>query len=230
MTEIEANYRQVLANIGRIARENRRSPRDVSVVAVSKGVHAGQVAALAKLGHKCFGENRVIEGVRKMEAVGDPGLQWHMIGRIQTNKIRYLCHYRLIHSLDRWPLAEKMDSFALKRGLVFNCLVQVNIASDTAKAGIDPAEIGDFIAALAACKGLRVWGLMTITALEAERELTRHWFETLAALFNQLQQAALPGNAQMKWLSMGMSGDYDLAVAAGANLVRIGSAIFQRKE
>lgn len=228
--EIEANYRQVQAEIERIARKCGRRPRDINLVAVSKGVPAADIDTVAGMGQTCFGENRIVEGVGKMDAVAATGLSWHMIGRIQSNKIRYLPRYNLIHSLDRWALAEKMDAFATRRNLRFNCLVQVNVAADPAKAGISLAETDDFLAAAAECKGLRILGLMTITARTAERDLTLRWFEALAAKFHSLRQRSPSGNIELKWLSMGMSGDYDLAIAAGANLLRIGSAIFRREE
>lgn len=228
--QIEANYRQLQAEIERIARKCRRRSGDISLVAVSKGMPATDIDTVARMGQPCFGENRIVEGIGKMDAVTVSGLSWHMIGRIQSNKIRYLPRYSLIHSLDRWSLAEKMDAFAIKRNLRFNCLVQVNVAADPAKAGIGLEETDDFLAAAADCKGLRILGLMTITALEAERNLTLSWFEALAGKFYSLRQQSLPGDMKMKWLSMGMSGDYELAIAAGATLLRIGSAIFKRGE
>lgn len=165
-----------------------------------------------------------------MAAVANENLRWHLIGRIQTNKIKDISPFSLIHSLDRWDLAVKMGEYAAKKGISFAYLLQVNVAADPAKTGIAMNEVDDFIADAASFAGIRLKGLMTITALEAPAAQTRAWFGSLADKYKALSQGRLPGNAKMQWLSMGMSGDFELAVAAGANMVRVGSAIFAAED
>lgn len=227
--DVEANLKAVRERIARAAVAAGKKPEDITLVAVSKLASPEAVKALATAGHQDFGENRVQDGRNKMTAVGND-LRWHLIGRIQTNKVKYIHPFYLIHSLDRWELAEKMSQYALKSGIQFQCLVQVNVAADPAKAGIGLEEVDDFLAAASGLGGIGLRGLMTITALDADSRQTRAWFDNLAAKFNILARQQLPKNVGMDWLSMGMSGDFELAVAAGANIVRVGSAIFAEED
>ena len=223
--DVAANLKAVRKRIARAAATAGKKPEDITLVAVSKLASPEAVKVLAAAGHQDFGENRVQDGRNKMAAVGCD-LRWHLIGRIQTNKVKYIPPFYLIHSLDRWELAEKMSQYALKKGIQFQSLVQVNVAADPAKAGIGLEEVEDFLAAAAGLGGICLRGLMTITALDADSSQTRAWFDNLAAKYNTLARQKLPGNVSMDWLSMGMSGDFELAIAAGANIVRVGSAIF----
>lgn len=226
IVDLAKNMRIVEAKIASAAKKAGRNPKTISIVAVSKQASSEAVAGLAALGYKDFGENRVQEGRKKIALAADDTLRWHLIGRIQTNKISQIAPFFLIHSLDRWHLAEKMSAYAAARAFRFPCLLQVNVAGDPAKAGIALPEIDDFIGGIADLNGLALEGLMTITALDADSAQTFSWFSALATKFTALAGQTLPENARMRWLSMGMSGDYELAVAAGANMLRIGSAIF----
>lgn len=218
------NLIRVKAKIARAAVSAGRKPEDITLVAVSKYAGLDAVNTLAASGQLDFGENRIQDGLEKLQA--NPNLRWHLIGRIQTNKVKYISPFYLIHSLDRWDLAEKMADFAEKKKVEFQCLLQVNVAADPAKAGIGVEEAEDFLARISLLNGLRIRGLMTITALNAGRAETQAWFETMASLFKYLRGQMLPGNISMDWLSMGMSDNYEMAIAAGSNLVRVGSAIF----
>lgn len=230
MINVVQNLALVKERVVKAATAAGKAPEEITLVAVSKRASATAVQALVAAGHRDFGENRVQEGRNKITAISDENLRWHLIGRIQTNKIKYLPSFSLIHSLDRWELAEKMSSYALNKGMDFQCLLQVNVAADPAKAGILLNEVNDFIEGVSRLGGITLRGLMTITALDASVEQTREWFETLAGRFAYLSQGSLPKNTEMKWLSMGMSGDFELAIAAGANMVRVGSAIFAGKD
>lgn len=218
------NLIRVKDKIAQAAISAGRKPEDITLVAVSKYAGLDAVNTLAASGQLDFGENRIQDGLEKLQA--NPNLRWHLIGRIQTNKVKYISPFYLIHSLDRWDLAEMMAEFAGKKKVEFQCLLQVNVAADPAKAGVRVEEAEDFLARVSLLSGLRVRGLMTITALDAGRAETQAWFETMASLFNYLKGRMLPGNVSMDWLSMGMSDDYEMAIAAGSNLVRVGSAIF----
>lgn len=227
--KLKSNYELVKARIARAAVATGRDPDDIALVAVSKYASAQAVAALVSAGQLDFGENRVQEGLAKVEAIANPQVRWHLIGRLQTNKIKYISPFYLVHSLDRWNLAVKMSEYARNKGIEFKCLVQVNVANDSAKAGVALDEVDDFIHGVADLGGIGIRGLMTITALDAEREETKAWYKSMAAKYSQLRGQSLPQGVRMDWLSMGMSADYDLAITAGANLVRVGSAIFVEK-
>ena len=227
--DLAKNIGLVEAKIATAAKKTGRTLKDISLVAVSKQASPEAVIALAKMGYRDFGENRIQAGREKMAAVANDSLRWHLIGRIQTNKIAQIPPFHLIHSLDRWSLAEKMSAYGAKKGVSFPCLLQVNVAEDAAKAGIGLAEVDDFIEALGKLPGLTLKGLMTITAYGANSSQLFTWFSALAAKFAALKTTNLPGNVTMDWLSMGMSGDYEIAIAAGANMVRIGSAIFLKE-
>lgn len=228
-TELMNNYQEVRARIAGAAVAAGRKPGDISLVAVSKYASSQAVDALVSMGHLDFGENRVQDGLVKVEAIANPHVRWHLIGRLQTNKIKYISPFFLVHSLDRWKLAVKLAEYARDKGIEFKCLVQVNVANDSAKAGMGIDEVEDFIHEVANLGGIGIRGLMTITALDAGREETLAWYKSMAAAYSKLRGQSLPRGVRMDWLSMGMSADYELAIAAGANLVRVGSAIFTVK-
>lgn len=223
------NLEKVKEKIALAAKEAGTDPQDITLVAVSKYASLKAVKELIAAGHRDFGENRVKDGLGKLEAIAEADIRWHMIGRLQTNKLKYISPFYLIQSLDRWDLAVKMSEYARRHELTYQCLVQVNVANDPAKGGIRLEEVEDFLIRVAALEGLSIRGLMTITALDAEEAQTRAWFERMATKFRQLGKQSLPASVRMDWLSMGMSADYEMAVAAGANLVRVGSAIFAAK-
>lgn len=227
--DIVKNYELVKERIARAAIVAGRKPEDIVLVAVSKQASPEAVAALTAAGHLDYGENRVQDGLAKVEAIANSQVRWHLIGRLQTNKIKHISPFHLVHSLDRWNLAVKMAEFARRKGTEFQCLVQVNVANDPAKAGVPLGEAEDFIHEAAGLGGIKIRGLMTITALDAVGEETQAWFESMAAAYNRLGAQSLPPGVTMDWLSMGMSADYELAIAAGANMVRVGSAIFVGK-
>jgi len=224
--DVVGNLCKVKQKIARAAVAAGRKPEDITLVAVSKNASADAVARLVAAGHRDFGENRVQEGLRKMERIARPDVNWHLIGRVQTNKVKYIGSFHLLHSLDRWRLAVKLSEYALRTGQIFRCLVQVNVSEDPAKAGIEITQVDQFLHAVAGLGGISIHGLMTITAVNAEPGQTFQWFKALADKFAQLREGKLPAGAEMKWLSMGMSADFELAIAAGANMVRVGSAIF----
>lgn len=226
MIDVVKNLKRVEERIARAAAESGRDPKEVTLVAISKYTTVEAVEKLAAAGHRDFGENRVQAGLGKLDALANSELRWHLVGRIQTNKIKHISPFFLIQSLDRWDLAEKMSAHALRNDHLFHCLVQVNVAADPVKAGISLEETEEFLNRVGQLEGLRIRGLMTITALDAAPQQTQAWYESLAAEFKRLKESNLPDNARMDWLSMGMSDDFELAISVGANMVRVGSAIF----
>lgn len=216
-----ANISRVRQRLSEAAKKSGRSEQDIKLVAVTKTVPIELIEAAWRAGLTVFGENRVQEALPKIDAL--PEVCWHFIGRLQTNKAREVVgRFDLVQSLDRWKLAEVLQKRAEKINVLQEVLVQVNLAGEEQKGGISPLELEDFLEAVRELPNLRVKGLMTVPPYSANPEEVRPYFRRLAALFKSV---AIPG-VEMKYLSMGMSGDFEVAVEEGANMVRIGSAIF----
>ncbi len=196
------------------------------IIAVTKTVAVEDILPLEKAGITHVGENRVQEIVRKAPYLNEK-FQIHMIGRLQSNKVKYIIDsVCLIHSLDRVSLAKEISYQAEKRSLVMPVLVQVNMAGEAQKGGLSPTEVEDFIDEVKNFPGLLVQGLMAMMPLSGEMEELRPYFKGMRQLFDDLKEKNIP-KVQMKTLSMGMSGDYPIAAQEGATMVRIGSAIFK---
>ncbi len=225
---LRVNLERVLAAVERAARAAGRDPAEVTLVAVGKGVPPDVLARLVALGVADLGENRVQELLGKAGSPGLEAVRWHFVGRLQTNKVRPLLRRigpHLIHSLDRPELALALHREAVLAGRRQPVLVQINVARDPRKAGVPPEEAVPFVRSLAALDGLRVCGLMTVAPLEDAGEAARPWFRALRELAERLRAEGISG-VGMEHLSMGMSGDYEAAVAEGATLVRVGRALF----
>lgn len=172
-------------------------------------------------------ENRVQELERKIPHIREAN--WHLIGRLQTNKVKDIVgRVCLIHSMDRWNLAEEINKRYEQAGLLAPVLIQVNISGEEQKAGVKPGEVKSLLDSIAQLKALRVKGLMTMAPESENAEETRPIFRELYQLKNSLASQTFQ-NVQMEILSMGMSQDYEIAVQEGSNMVRIGSAIFKHK-
>ena len=199
-----------------------RVPR---IIAVSKTMPPEAINPLAELGQWDLGENRVQEMLEKLPLL-HPKFRMHQIGRLQTNKVKYIMNkVCLIHSLDRMELAQEISRQAAKSGLVMDALLQVNIAGEAQKGGIPPKDALAFLKACATLPGLCVKGLMAIMPLTQDTESLRPLFRDMRRLFETLGREAIP-NVAMEELSMGMSQDYLIAAQEGATMVRVGSALF----
>ncbi|UXI69350.1 YggS family pyridoxal phosphate-dependent enzyme [Tahibacter amnicola] len=195
----------------------------VRLVAVSKTQPAAAVRALAALGQRAFGENYVQEALAKQAELADLALEWHLIGPLQSNKCREVAaHFDWLQTLDREKLVGLLDRWRPADRPPLNVLIQVNIDDETSKSGCAPAAVAGLAATIAAAPRLRLRGLMAIPAPLPERERRRAAFARMAGLFEELRRAH-PG---IDTLSMGMSEDFDLAIAEGATMVRVGSALF----
>ncbi|MCQ4165219.1 YggS family pyridoxal phosphate-dependent enzyme [Tahibacter harae] len=212
-TEIQARLRHVAAQHGHPA----------ELLAVSKTKPAAAVRALAALGQRRFGENYVQEALAKQRELAGLDLEWHLIGPLQSNKCREVAeHFDWLQSLDRPKLIAPLARWRPAERGPLNVLIQVNIDDEASKSGCAPAQLPALAAAVAAEPQLRLRGLMAIPAPHADLALRRAAFARMHALYRELQ-AGYPG---VDTLSLGMSEDFELAVAEGANLVRIGSALF----
>ena len=223
--EIAARLADVRARVGRAAVRSGRLPDEVSLVAVSKTVSARLVAAAAAAGQRVFGENRVQEAQGKAAACG-PGIAWHLIGHLQRNKAKTAVRlFDVIESLDSAGLAAELDRRAGEEGRRVRVLVQVKIAEEPTKSGVEQREAPSLIETVARLPNLELVGLMTIPPPPEKAEDSRPWFARLRGLRDRWDGECCPCGT-LRELSMGMSGDYEVAVEEGATIVRVGSVIF----
>ncbi len=208
------------------ARAAARPPEAVRLVAVTKGVSVDAIREATRAGHWIFGENRVQEAVPKIEALAsDPGPTWHLVGHLQTNKVRRAVGlFGLIHSVDSERLARAIEAEAARQGRRQAVLLQVNVAGEPQKSGVPPDDLPALAEAAAGLPHLEVKGLMTVPPLGETPEASRPYFRRLRELARDVARQ-VPALA-MEELSMGMSADFEVAIEEGATLVRVGTAIF----
>lgn len=199
-------------------------PKNVKVVAVSKLQPIAKIRALnLERAHIDFGENYLQEALAKIEELQTLKLRWHLIGSLQTNKVKFLKdHFALIHSIDSLKIAKKISEHAQAIQFRQPVLLQVNVASEDSKSGFTRAEFETHFAELKNLPGLEIHGLMTMPPLQDDAEINRPYFRALAELGRQLQ-SEIPGARE---LSMGTSGDFTVAIEEGATWVRLGSMLF----
>lgn len=223
MTTISSNLQAVLARVDRAARENGRASGAVRLLAVSKTWPAADVREAALAGQRAFGENYVQEGVAKVIELADLGLEWHFIGPLQSNKTRVVAeHFDWVHSIDRLKVAERLAEQRPAALPPLSVCLQVNVSGEATKSGVAPDAVEDLARRVAALPGLRLRGLMAIPAPAADFAAQRLPFRRLREIYEQLRAGGLP----LDTLSMGMSHDLEAAIAEGATLVRVGTAIF----
>lgn len=211
-----------------IASLKQQLPAYCTLVAVSKTQPVDVIMKAYNAGHRIFGENKVQELVSKFEAL-PTDIQWHMIGHLQSNKVKYIASFiHLIHSVDSYKLLAEINKQAIKARRTIHCLLQIHIAKEESKFGFSEAEVLELLhqGALEKLSSIRITGLMGMATNTSDTDQVRDEFRTLKKFYDQLKSMPLPANMEMKELSMGMSGDYKLAVEEGSTLVRIGSAIF----
>ena len=217
---------EVRARIERAARSAGRDPSSVTLVAVSKTFPLAAVRQAYEAGQRDFGENRVQEALQKIAAASDLEIRWHLLGHLQTNKARKAAPaFAMIQSVDSVELLEKLDDAAAESGHSPQLLIQVDLAGEATKFGLPPADVPRLFDAALACRAARVVGLMTLPPLPEISEDARPWFRQLRDLRDGWLASGVPA-AMLRQLSMGMSGDFEVAVAEGATLVRVGTAIF----
>ncbi|MCL6590712.1 MAG: YggS family pyridoxal phosphate-dependent enzyme [Firmicutes bacterium] len=224
---ISDNVRLIQERICSAACRANRSPNDILLIGVTKTIDPERIMLAYDAGVLEFGENKAQELVEKYPKV-QRECKWHFIGHLQTNKVKAVIDkVKLIHSLDRLELAEEIDKRARNLEIIMDALVEVNVAAENSKFGISPDQALEFIKALTRFPNLRIQGLMTIAPQVDNAEEVRPVFRELRQLLDHLKkETAGAPNLDFKYLSMGMSGDYEVAIEEGANMVRIGSAIF----
>ena len=225
--EFQERLDAVLARIERAARRAGRDPGAVTLVAASKTVPVERVLEAVVCGCRIFGENRVQEALGKIDALkSEAEIEWHFIGPLQPNKVRQaIGRFALLHAVDRLEVAERLDRAARERGITQRVLLEVNVSGETTKHGFSPDDLAGAAERMGALAGVRVLGLMTIPPPANKPEDARPYFQRLCELAAQVEALGIPG-VSMKELSMGMSGDFDVAIEEGATMVRVGTALF----
>jgi pyridoxal phosphate enzyme (YggS family) len=214
----------VRARIAAAAQRSGRDAASVTLVGITKGVDAALAREAFEAGLCDLGENRVAEALEKIRAVG-PGPRWHLVGHLQRNKARRAAGvFTMIHSIDGPALARALDRATHDLGRRIPVLIEVNVAGEPSKFGVRPQEAGDLVRVVVACPHLEAVGLMTVAPLCDDPEAVRPVFRRLRLLRDRLRDG--PAGEGFCELSMGMSGDYEVAIEEGATLVRIGRAIF----
>lgn len=219
------NLRQIRERMRTAAQRASRDPDSVRLVAVSKTQPIEAIIAAADAGQRIFGENYVQEFLDKAGHAPET-VEWHFIGSLQSNKVKYIVgHVTLIHSVDRLSLAREIDRHGEKTGTTCDILLQVNISGEETKSGATAAGVIELAREASILPHLRVRGLMTMPPFFDEPERARPYFRELRRLAGVIEAQKIPG-VSMDELSMGMSGDFEVAIEEGATLVRVGTAIF----
>ncbi len=226
---INQNYDEIQEKIGTACQIAGRDRAKVQLIAVSKTKPVEMLAQLYEHGCRDFGENKVQELVEKYETL-PKDIRWHMIGHLQRNKVKYIVDkVYLIHSVDSLRLAEEISKEACKKNVTVNILVEVNVAQEETKFGLKTEETTELIRQISALPGICVKGLMTIAPYVEDAEENRQFFRKLKQLSVDIMHKNID-NVTMGSLSMGMSGDYLVAVEEGATYVRVGTSIFGERD
>lgn len=228
MDDIQVNIADIKEEIKQICQSCDRNPEDITLIVVTKTVDPERINYAVDCGVSNLGENKVQEIMDKYETVSK-NIKWHLIGHLQTNKVKYIIDkVELIHSVDSVKLAEEISKRAEKYDITKDVLVQINVAEEETKFGIELEEAVNFVKSISEFDNIRIKGLMTIAPYSDNPEGVRLVFRKLREKFDELSQMNLP-NTEMKYLSMGMSNDYHIAIEEGANMIRIGTAIFGKR-
>lgn len=219
------NLQEVQSEINAACERAGRSPSEVTLIAVSKTKPVSMIEEVYSAGIRQFGENKVQEMMEKYEVL-PKDIEWHMIGHLQRNKVRYIAGMvKLIHSVDSLRLAEEISKEAVKNGITIDILIEVNVANEDTKFGYRIDETEDAIITISKLPGVKVRGLMTSAPYVSEPEENRKFFRDLKQLCVDIGSKNID-NVRMDFLSMGMTNDYTVAIEEGATHVRVGTAIF----
>lgn len=225
---IADNLKTVTDRIASVAKSSGRDLSSVKLVVVTKTVGVDRIREAVDAGASILGENRVQEAKEKIEKLG-PMASWHLIGHLQTNKAKYAVKlFYLIHSVDSLELAKEIDKQAAKIGKVQDVLIEVSISGEASKAGVAPENAAALIKDAVKLKNISIKGLMTIPPFSDRPEDSRPYFKKLRELSESVARENIPG-VSMKELSMGMSGDFEVAIEEGSTMVRVGTAIFGKR-
>ena len=228
---IAQNLAHVKQRIEESAKRSGRNPKEINLICVTKSVGTDQLRQALALGVTDIGENRVNDALSKFDGLGvlSVGLRWHMIGHLQTNKVRKcLKVFNTIHSLDSLRLAIELSRQAKEVKKHIDCFVEVNVSGEDVKYGIRPGDACSFIKEVSQLSNLHVKGLMTMAPFSEVQEDARPYFKSLSTLRDDLLKEDIP-NTDIRELSMGMTQDFEVAIEEGATYVRIGTALFSNQ-
>lgn len=224
-TTIAANIAVINERIARAAARAGSDPESIRLMAVSKTVEPERIRMALEAGITLLGENYVQEAREKIPSIGRAA-QWHMIGHLQTNKVKYVVNlFDWVHSVDRPELAQELNKRALQNDRRLNVLIEVNVSGEASKSGIAPQQATGLARLISTLPGLSLQGLMTMPPYPDNPEDSRPYFVALRNLRDEIRKAAIPG-ISMDELSMGMTDDFEIAIEEGATIVRVGRAIF----
>ncbi len=222
---LKENLKDVQGRIREACQRSGRDPREVTLVAVSKKKPLSDIEELLGTGQMEYGENYVQELCEKYEKISSP-VHWHMIGHLQRNKVKYIIDkVALIHSVDSFSLAEQIEKEAAKKGKIAEILLQVNVAHEETKFGLDLQGVTDLAEQICRLPHVRIRGLMTSAPYVSDPEENRGYFRALHQLFIDIRSKNID-NVSMDILSMGMTNDFEVAIEEGATMIRVGTAIF----
>ena len=216
--------------IAAAARSAGRNPSSIQLIAVSKTFPVDAVREAYQAGQRDFGENRVQEALQKIATSTDLDIRWHLLGHLQTNKARKAAPaFAMVQSVDSVELLRRLDDAAADAGATPELLIQVDLAGEATKHGAPPVEARRLLDAAGACRAARVVGLMTLPPVPDSPEDARPWFKRLRDLRDEWTASGVPAS-MLRELSMGMSGDFEVAIQEGATIVRVGTAIFGSRD
>ena len=225
MNGIKENIELINKKIAAAAVKSGRTREDVTFIVVSKTIDVPRIKEAVEAGEMNLGENKVQEIMDKFQPMGE-GIQWHLIGHLQTNKVKYIIDkVALIHSVDSVKLAEEISKRALQHGITANILLEVNIAEEESKFGIRPEDVENFVLKISKLSNIMIKGLMTVAPFVENAEENRVYFKQMKQLLVDINGKKID-NVYMDVLSMGMTGDYEVAVEEGATMVRVGTGVF----
>lgn len=233
---IEDNLLRLKKSVKKNCDSAGRDPKEIYIIAISKTFSTDAISSALDFNQLDFGENKVQELTVKHKFLEDRIMNWHLVGHLQSNKVKFIAPFVfLIHSVDSLKLAQKINSEGAKLGRKIKCLIQVNTSGEEEQSGCEPKYTSKLVREIAQLEFVRVKGLMTIGKImedekdEGERAVVRENFKQLKNTFDELKAENI-ANTDIKYLSMGMSSDYDIAIQEGSNMIRIGSAIFGRRD
>ncbi|HBM79822.1 MAG: YggS family pyridoxal phosphate-dependent enzyme [Clostridiales bacterium] len=222
---IKENIDTILEKVNRACEKSNRSSNEIKLIAVTKTVDINRILEALKCNIKSIGENKVQEMTEKYRHIGNMA-EWHMIGHLQTNKVKHIIDkVSMIQSVDSLKLMNEINKRCKDIDKVIDILIEINIGRESTKYGIDPSDILNFIKEAPKYENIRVKGLMTVAPALANKEEVRPYFKEMKKIFDELKDLSIK-NVEMKYLSMGMTGDFEIAVEEGSNMIRIGTGIF----
>lgn len=224
--KISENIETIKMNVQRAAEKVNKTIDDITIIAVTKTVDSDRAIEAIDSGLYNLGENRVQEFNNKYSVIKDKDVKWHIIGHLQTNKVKYVVgKVELIHSLESIPLAEEINKRAKQQGIIANVLIELNLGGEESKFGLDENSVFEFAKSIEQYDHIRVMGMMTVAPYDENPENIRWVFKKMKSIFDEISNLNLI-NFEMKYLSMGMTNDYEIAIEEGSNMIRVGTAIF----